>query len=145
MSGENPIRFQCGPGPCYRRKYGLRVEEFAKNLPGKISLSDIDGNLMYYAERYGRVLILEAKGRDVELDVAQQIAFPNMSHTGQITIIVISGDCETHEFYRYKRFSNGAIDPPWVFADTEAIGLHIAEWASWASNHPVHGIPLPPR
>ena len=143
MSGENPIRFQCGPGPCYRKKYGLRVEEFARNLPGKISLSDIDGKLMHYAERYGRILVVEAKGPDKELDVAQKIAFPNWSHTGQTTILVISGDCETHEFYRYKLFFNGSLNPPWVPATTEAIGLKIADWASWASHNAMPGLPLP--
>ena len=61
----------------------------------QISVSDIDG----VVERYGSVLLIEAKQPDEELTVGQRILMESMTYKDRISGVVVYGPRDTPQYF----------------------------------------------
>ncbi len=132
-NGYNPMRWRCEDRGCYNVKHRPKIEEFAKCLPGRIGMTDVDA----MTEVGGRILMLEFKGEGVnEVPTGQRIAFERMTRlSSKITVVVISGNAETMEVRAIKKIEGGRWGA-WEICNLAQLKDRIHSWAVRAAAKP---------
>ena len=133
--GYNPIKHDCKvEGVCYNKKFRPRVEEFAECFPGSNAIGDVD----YFIERYGNLLILEWKLIPVDWytkgHIGQRIAFERVSVGKLVTVICAAGNPETMVVTHCGHFVNGK-RTDWYPADLGEVKRLLRKFETWAKNH----------
>lgn len=127
--GYNPMRWRCDVHGCFNDLCRPRIEEFAEDLPGRISFSDVDG----VVEINGHFLFLEFKHPERgSVKTGQRILFEKLtSLSDRVSVLVIKGDAKTMNLSAMQVVRAGK------FAEERAISLAdvkrgIRSWAKRA-------------
>lgn len=111
--GFNPWRGDCqGGANCHVERHKLRLEEFARYLPGRCAFTDVDGLF----ERRHRALFVEWKAwpRPRDLPPGQAIALLNLTRLSpHIWAVVALGDPITTRAHHFAEVHAGTLGP-WV-------------------------------
>lgn len=128
-NGRNPMRYNCKSQGCFNEMRRPKIEEFAECFPGRISMGDVDG----IVEINGRSLLLEWKSNDVPLKGGQRIMYSRLTTNCFLSVIVVHGNAQTMEIYKYAWFASGKMHD-FIKADLSDVKNAIKEWVKWAQN-----------
>jgi len=101
--GHNPLRWNCAEQGCFNKLRRPKIEVFADCFPRRINFGDVDG----LVELNGKGLLLEWKCGTGQLPTGQKRAYQNLTKTGLLTVICITGNAETMECDSYGLFYQG--------------------------------------
>jgi hypothetical protein len=114
---------------CFNEQKRLKFGVFYDCLPGKISMSDVDGT----TEVNGHFLFIEFKESAGQFPYAQWLYYSRLTRLSEkIVVLVIEGDAWDMSCYKYCEIAKGVTSKPWARCDLADIQQYIKEWSARA-------------